>query len=164
MRLLSHRGRFSDRHGGELVPWRASNDWDGDIFPPIRHFCRKYPWTVACLLIILGMVVGFVRVDQISDEQKEVTQQQELDRLQRRAENLQRDKQFCRAIPNSTVAGAQALVNILEAQNRQEGASETEIAQLRALGRLYTGEARRLALEELPECPAILVTRPPTIP
>lgn len=121
--------------------------------PSLKRFIQRYPWSVAFLILFVAMSVGFYRVEQIDGEQ-------EADRQTRRAENLVRDKQFCRAIPNSTVAGAQALVNILEVQNRQEGASEAEIEQLRSLGVLYTAEARRLALKELPECPKILVTRP----
>jgi hypothetical protein len=121
--------------------------------PSLLGFIRRYPWAVAFMILFVAMTVGFFRVDQIDSEQ-------ERDRADRRAENLLRDKQFCRAIPNSTVAGAHALVNILEVQNRAEGASEEEISELKKLGLLYTEEARRLALKQLPECPKILVTRP----
>lgn len=123
----------------------------------ITQFGKRYPWTVAFLILFVAMIVGFYRVDQVSDEQN-------ADRIERRAEILERDKQFCRAIPNTAVAGAQALVNILVIQRKRDGDPQSEINALKALGLLYTEEARRLALQQLPECPKILVTIPPTTP
>jgi len=46
----------------------------------------------------------------------------------------------------------------------RDGRPKAEIEAVKKQGREYTAETRKLALEELPECPGILVTRPPTTP
>lgn len=134
---------------------QASNEWAGD-FRIVKYF-RHRPWTLAFLILFFAMCLGFLRVDQLSDNQ-------ESDREARRAENLKRDQQFCRAIPNTAVAGAQALINVVIAQARVDGATSAELARIKEQGADYTAEARRLALDQLPECPKILVTRPQDSP
>jgi hypothetical protein len=62
-------------------------------------------------------------------------------------------QQFCEAIPNAAAAGAQALVNVVVAQDRQEGESEAKIKSTIRLGKLYVAEARKLAKADLPDCP-----------
>jgi hypothetical protein len=120
----------------------------------MRSFVRRYPWTVAFTILFVAMIAGFGRVQNISEGQQE-------DRNARREESIARDQQFCRAIPTVSVAGAQALINVVLAQNRSEGASASEIRRIKTQGRLYVAEARRLALEQLPECPKILASQAP---
>jgi hypothetical protein len=136
---------------------QASNEWDGEFWPHVKTFGQRYPWTIAFMILLIAMCFGFWRVDQIGDDQA-------ADRVARRAEVLKRDQQFCRAIPNTAVASAQALINIVVAQAMREGASKEAISNMKVKGLAYTEEARRLALAELPECPKILVTMPPTTP
>lgn len=112
-------------------------------------FAKRYPWTIAFLILFIAMSVGFFRVQGIYDELQD-------SRQARIAETLKRDKQFCNAIPNVAESSAQALVNVLVADLRRRNASAEEIRDLVERGRRYTQEARRLALEDLPECPAIL--------
>jgi hypothetical protein len=134
---------------------QASNEWAG-VFGVVAYF-RRYPWTLAFLILFAAMLIGFYRDSTISSDQ-------EAEREVRRAENLARDKQFCRAIPNTAVAGAQALINVVIAQARVDGANAAELTRIKKQGANYTQEARRLALEQLPECPKILVTRPQDSP
>lgn len=119
------------------------------VFYRIKNFCEKYPWSVAFLILFIAMGVGFFRVDQIADQRTE-------DLVERRVETLKRDKQFCTAIPNVAEASAQALVNILIANAKRRGDTREEIQRITDLGHLYTDESRRLALEDLPECPKLL--------
>jgi hypothetical protein len=44
-------------------------------------------------------------------------------------------------------------VNVIVAQDRQEGESEAKIKSTLRLGKLYVAEARRLAKADLPDCP-----------
>jgi hypothetical protein len=74
----------------------------------------------------------------------------------RRHDRDRQAEQFCRAIPNTAAASAQALVNILVADARRRGVPEREVKQTITLGALYVVEARRLANRDLPECLTIL--------
>lgn len=112
------------------------------------NFAKRYPWTVAFLILFIAMSVGFFRVEHVQNDLED-------DRKARAVENLARDKQFCTAIPNASEAGAQALVNVLVAERRREKAPAAEINDLIQRGRVYTDEARRLAIEDLPECAKI---------
>lgn len=118
------------------------------------EFARRYPWTVAFLILFLAMSVGFFRMEHVQNDL-------EGDRKARALENLARDKQFCNAIPNAAEAGAQALVNVLVADLRRRNGTAKEINDLLERGRRYTNEARRLALRDLPECPKILASPSP---
>jgi hypothetical protein len=71
---------------------------------------------------------------------------------QARSDRDRQARQFCEAIPNAAAAGAQALVNVIVAQDRTEGESEAKIKNTIELGRLYVAEARRLARADLPDC------------
>lgn len=79
---------------------------------------------------------------------------------ERRAERDRQAAQFCTAIPNAAVASAQALVNILIGQAIKEGAPRSDIERTTMLGHLFTAEARRLALADLPACPQIIKETP----
>jgi hypothetical protein len=72
---------------------------------------------------------------------------------QAKSDRDRQEQQFCEAIPNAAAAGAQALVNVVVAQDRQEGESEAKIRSTIRLGKLYVAEARRLAIADLPDCP-----------
>lgn len=115
----------------------------------MRDFVHRYPWTVAFLILFCAMLLGFLRVQSIQDDVS-------ADRDARTAENLRKDRQFCIGIPNTAESVAQALVNILVADLRENGGSAKEINDLLDLGRRYTDEARQLALSNLPACPKIL--------
>jgi hypothetical protein len=94
-------------------------------------------WTLVVLAVLVtasavGLSISFSQAKSDRDRQAE---------------------QFCEAIPNAAAAGAQALVNVVVAQDRQEGESEAKIKSTIRLGKLYVAEARRLAKADLPDCP-----------
>jgi hypothetical protein len=156
--ILSFLHHGDGIHGGRLVKELIENIQNHEpLGPSLRAFIRRYPWTVAFTILFIAMGFGFWRVEQIDKAR-------ESERTDRRAEFLVRDQQFCRAIPNVAVANAQALINVVILQAIRDGRPKSDIEATRERGKEYTSETRRLALEQLPECPRILVTPPPTTP
>lgn len=108
-----------------------------------------YPWSIAFLILFIAMGAGFLRTEQVADDHlADVAKQQQRE--------LARDLQFCTAIPAAATAAARALtiVTIRDSIDRRDTLVDRQ--KVREMGIFYTTEARRLVLEDLPECQKIL--------
>lgn len=71
-------------------------------------------------------------------------------RNQRREQQADFNEQICEAVLNAAASGAQALVDVLQADYMRRG---IDTAPLETLGKLYVARARQLVLEDLTACP-----------
>lgn len=131
----------------ELV--RTSNEWrplhDDHM---IVNFFKRYPWTAAFLILAFALVAGLWRAEQINNSR-------EADRNTLASQNLVRDGQFCRAIPNLAESIGEAFAQVLILEARALG-DETRVARYQRLGTAFADEAKRRTALDLPECDRIL--------
>lgn len=99
--------------------------------------------TIGLVVLATSFVGGFAIIANGRQSDAEARQRAEITR------------QFCTAIPNVASRTAQALVDVVVADDKAHHIPQARIDNTVRLGRLYVGRARTLALEDLPACKQI---------